>query len=112
MPSEDTKILEFNQYRKSDKIPFIIYTDLESLITKVDQCKNNPEKSSTTKKGDIPCGYSMPTIWTFDGIENGHDVVTVEDFMKKFSESLREHTIKVINFEKKEMISLTNKEYE
>ena len=29
MPSEDTKILEFNQYQKSDKAPFIIYADLE-----------------------------------------------------------------------------------
>ena len=28
MPSEDTKILEFNQYQKSDKAPFVIYADL------------------------------------------------------------------------------------
>ena len=28
MPSEDTKILEFNEYRKSDKALFIIYADL------------------------------------------------------------------------------------
>ena len=30
MPSEDTETLEFNQYHKSDKAPFIIYDDLES----------------------------------------------------------------------------------
>ena len=35
MPFEDTKILEFNQYQKSDKTPFIIYADLESLIKKM-----------------------------------------------------------------------------
>ena len=29
MPSEDTKILEFNQYQKSDKTPFIIDANLE-----------------------------------------------------------------------------------
>ena len=28
MPSEGTKILEFNQYQKSDKAPFFIYADL------------------------------------------------------------------------------------
>ena len=28
MPSEDNKILEFNQYQKSDKAPFFIYADL------------------------------------------------------------------------------------
>ena len=48
MPSEDTKILEFNQYQKSDKAPFIIYADLECIIEKTDGCKNNPENSSTT----------------------------------------------------------------
>ena len=29
MPSEDTQILELNQYQKSDKASFIIYADLE-----------------------------------------------------------------------------------
>ena len=49
MPAEDTKILEFNQYQKSDKARFIIYADLECIIEKIDGCKNNPENSSTTK---------------------------------------------------------------
>ena len=43
MPSGDTKILEFNQYQKSDKAPFIIYADLECIIEKTDGCKNNPQ---------------------------------------------------------------------
>ena len=49
MPSEDTKILEFNQYQKSDKSPFIIYADLECITEKTDGCKNNHENSSTAK---------------------------------------------------------------
>ena len=32
MPSEDTKMLEFNQYHKSDKTPAIIFADLECSI--------------------------------------------------------------------------------
>ena len=52
MPSEDTKILEFNQNKKSDKRPFIIYADLEWLIEKIHGCKNNPENSFTTKVGE------------------------------------------------------------
>ena len=39
MPSKDTKILEFNQYQKSEKAPFIIYAALESIIEKIDGCK-------------------------------------------------------------------------
>ena len=30
MPSEKDEILEFNQYMKSDKMPHIIYADMES----------------------------------------------------------------------------------
>ena len=40
---DDTKILEFNHYQKSDKATFIIYADLECIIQKIDGCKNNPE---------------------------------------------------------------------
>ena len=49
MSPEDTKILEFNQYKKSNKAPFIIYADVECLIEMIDGCKNIPENSSTTK---------------------------------------------------------------
>ena len=50
IPSEDTKILEFNQYQKSDKTPFI------------DGCKNHTQNSSTTKiREHIPSGFSMLT---------------------------------------------------
>ena len=30
MQSEKNNILKFNQYMKSDKMPYIIYTDIES----------------------------------------------------------------------------------
>ena len=49
MPSEDTPILDFNQCKNADKTPFIIYWDLECLIEKNDECKDNPKISSTTK---------------------------------------------------------------
>ena len=63
MPSEDTEILEFNQYQKSAKIPSIIYADLESLTTRINGCKNISGKSSTTKVDEyIPYGYSISTI--------------------------------------------------
>ena len=41
MLSDGTKILEFNQYQKYDKAPFIIYTDLECIIKKIDGYNNN-----------------------------------------------------------------------
>ena len=69
MPSEDTKILEFRQYQKSDKARFIIYADLECIIEKIDGCKNNPENSSTTKVSEhIPSGFSISIILSFKRI--------------------------------------------
>ena len=80
IPCDGTKILEFNQYQKSDKEPFIIYADLECIIEKIDGCKNNPGNSSTTKVGGhIPSGFSMSTISSFRIIESKHDLYRGKD---------------------------------
>ena len=113
MPSEDTKTLEFNQYRKSDTIPFVIYAYLECLIEKIDRCKYNPENSHTTKVSEqISSGFSMSTISSFRSIENKHDVHRGKDYMKKICESLREHVMKINNFKQKKTKSLTKEQQE
>ena len=43
MHSEDTKILDFSQYQKSDKTTFIILKDLEFLIKESMDVKINPK---------------------------------------------------------------------
>ena len=49
MPSKKKdNILKFKQYFKSDKMPYIIYGDIESLIKKIDGCVNNLENLWTT----------------------------------------------------------------
>ena len=63
MSSEDNKVLEFNQYCKSDRAPFIIYADHESLMGKIDRCTNNLEKASMAKVSEhIQSGFVMSTI--------------------------------------------------
>ena len=70
MPAEDTKILGFNQNRKSDKAPFIIYADFECISEKIDGCKNNPENSSTAKVSKhIPSCFSISTTSSFSSIK-------------------------------------------
>ena len=67
--SEDTKILEFNQYQKSDEAPFFIFADPECLIENIDGWKINPQNSSTTKAGEhIPSGFLMFTVSSFKSI--------------------------------------------
>ena len=59
MPSEDNKLLQFNQCQNSDQALFIIYADLECIIEKIDCRKNNPENSSATKVSEhIPSGFA------------------------------------------------------
>ena len=45
MPSEDAKVLDFNEYRRYDKEPVIIYADVESLMGKIRTCKIIYDKS-------------------------------------------------------------------
>ena len=109
MPSEDTKILEFNQYQKCDKSPFIIYAYLECIIKRIGGCKNNPENLSTTEISEhITSGFSTSTISLFTSIEKKHDLYRGKDSVKRICKFLRGHTTKIINF-KKEKNQVINK---
>ena len=52
----------------------------------------------------------MSTLLSFKSIESKNDVDRGKDCMKKFCESLREHTKQIINFEKKKMKLFTNEQ--
>ena len=105
MPPEKDNILEFNQYIKSDKIPYIIYADIKSLFRKKDGCANNPQNSSTTKIGEhIHCGDSMSTVRKFDHIEDKDTSYRGKDCMEKVCINLSEYTKNIIDFEKKKMV--------
>ena len=70
---------------KSDKMPYIIFVDIQSLIKIIDGWASNPKESSITKIVEhIPCGYSMPKIWAFDLKENKHTLYREKECMKKF----------------------------
>ena len=74
MPKEDNKILKYNHGEKPMKAPFIIYADVESLLEKISNCHNNPQKSSTTKTNKYtPSGYSLFTHCSFDLTKNKLD---------------------------------------
>ena len=111
MTSEYTKILEFNQYEKSDKIPFIIYSDLQCIIKKINWSKYHPENLSAIKVSEhIQSGFSMSTMSSFRSIENKPDVCRGKDFMKKFLEFLREQEMKTIIFKKEKRKLLTKEQ--
>ena len=82
MSSEKDNILEPNQYMKLDKMSYMNYSSIESLIEKLSGCANNAENSSTTKIRElIPCEYSMLKIQAFDHIENKHKSFVCNSFV-------------------------------
>ena len=111
MPTKDNNIIKYNHREKSIKIPFTIYADLECLLEKMRTCQNDPNKSSTSKiNKHTPSGYSIFTNCSFDESKNKISYYRGDDCMKKFCKDLREHSTKIINYEKKKMISLTTEE--
>ena len=75
-------------------------------------CQNNTEKSYTEKKAKHkPSGYSLFTNCSFDRTKNKLDYYRGKYCMQKLCKNFREHSMKIINYEKKkEIIPLTNKE--
>ena len=76
MPEEDNKILKHNHGEKSMKVLFIIYSDLESLLEKMNTCHNNPKKSSTVKiNKHTSSRHPLFTHCSFDTRKNKLDFV-------------------------------------
>ena len=99
------KILKYNHGKKSMRAPFFIYADLECLLEKMHSCQNREKKIKHT-----PSGYSLFTNCSFDETKNKLDWYKGEGCMERFCKDLREHAARIINYEKKEMILLTNEE--
>ena len=49
MPKVHNKILKYNQEQKSIKLPFVIYSKIESLLEKMHTCGSNKKKYSYQK---------------------------------------------------------------
>ena len=74
-------------------------------------CQNDLNKSSTTRiNKHMPSGYSIFTNCSFDESKNKISYYRGNDCMKKFCNDLREHSTRIINYEKKKMIALTPEE--
>ena len=113
IPDVDYNILESKPGKKSLKHPFIIYADLECLLLKMNLRNNNPNMSYTTIKAlRKHSGYSLLTSCSFDKSENKQTYYNGKDCMKRFCNDLKEHVIRIINYETKPMIALTEEEKE
>ena len=113
MPKWVEKILKYNPGEKSLKVPFAIYLDLECLLKKEQSRENNEiEKSYTEKKKAKHelSGRAMFIRCSFDEKENKRDYYRGKYCIEKLCRRLKERAMKIINYEEKEMIPLTDEE--
>ena len=110
------KTLKYNPGEKSLKAPIAIYLNLECLLKKEQSCQNNTEKSDTEKKAMHELsGWAMLTKFSFDKTEDKLGYYRGKDCMERLCKKLKDHAMKIINFEEKKMIPLIdeeNKSYE
>ena len=105
MPDEGT-ILKFKNYQMSERVPFMIYADTESLTKKIQSCEAAPEKSYTKK-------YQKHELITFSYYIKCFDDMVYEPVMRSYTGpdaskifvEMLEKDIKIIaNIPKKNMI--------
>ena len=88
MPEKGNNTLEFRNYQRQIKAPFIIYADCESIIEKFDTCIPPTHKSSTTKtEMHKPCGFSFITVRS-DGAVSKPFFYRGEDCVQEFLSDL------------------------
>ena len=113
MPNKYNKILKHNHRESSLEVPAIIFTDLECLLEKTHSYQNNLEKSLTEKKAkDALTGCSLFSSCLFDPTRNKRDFYSCKDCIEKFCKDLKKHAMRIVNYEKEEMILVTDKETE
>ena len=110
MPEKGT-MLNFKNFPHSEKVPFIIYADLEALIKEMQNCDPNPQKSYTKKYQKHEAISFSYYIKCFDNsvcepILRTYTKTTTEDkdSMKVFIEWLEEDVRALANIKVKEMI--------
>ena len=105
MPKQTEKTLKYIYGEKSLKAPFAIYLDLECLLKKEQSCQNNPAKSYTEKKT-----IHEPSSCSFDEKENKLNYDGGKDCIEKLCKKVKKSGVKIVNYEKKEIIPVTKEE--
>ena len=110
MPPQNT-YLRFNKFLHSEKAPFAVYADFESLIKPLDNCDPDPNKSYTKKyQKHEPISFSYYILCSIDGVykpvlrkytqTKPEDADAMDIFIKWLEEDVKD----IANIEVKEMI--------
>ena len=105
LPKKGT-MLEFKNYHRLEKVPFLVYADFESFIKPLDTCELNPEGSYTKQYQKHEPSSFCYYIKCFDNEVYEPKLVsyTGEDAAQKFVEMLEEDIKIIANIPEKKMI--------
>ena len=109
MPTERDKILKYSHGEKLLRVPVAYYSDIKCLINQIDTWHNNPKQTSPTRvsKHDL-CGFSTVVKSPLTNIREKNTCYKGEDCVGKYCKELKEWVMKIVNYEIKKMIPLTN----
>ena len=105
MPEKGT-IFKFKHHERSERVPFIIYADMEALIKEMQNCDPNPLNSYTKKyQKHEPISFSY-YIKSFDDnvYKSKLRMYTGEDAMEKFVDWIEDDVKDIANIPDVEMI--------
>ena len=112
MPKKET-FIEFKNHIRSQKMPFAIFADFESLVEPISGCQPNPKKCFTNQfQKHKPCGFCYHIKCCFD--ENLSKTVTrrmkneEEDISQIFVEMIEDDITRIQNIPRKSLIMKQN----
>jgi hypothetical protein len=75
------KPVKFTKYNRSMRVPFVIYTDIESFNKKIDTCEPNSEQSYMQKiMKQVPSSFCFYLVSTVTGASGGVHAANGEKF--------------------------------
>ena len=106
MPEEGSTV-SFKNHWRSERVPFIIYADTESLLKPIQNCDLDPEKKYTQKyQKHEPISFSYYIKCSYDNILFNEEPRTYTgiDAMEKFVDWLEEDVKRIANIPNVSMI--------
>ena len=67
MPEKGDNILKYNNFRRQQAVPFVIYADFEAITEKIQGCRQNNDSSYTEAyQKHTDCGYGYKVVCCYD----------------------------------------------
>ncbi|XP_069102163.1 uncharacterized protein [Argopecten irradians] len=88
-PDVNNDLLNFEDFRKQLKAPFVMFCDFEAFVRPMDSCENDPDRSSTTQTAQFePCGFGYQVVCIDDKYTKPPVIYRGNDVTKTFLEYL------------------------